>query len=95
MYTLKPLPFLYQDLEPYIDTHILGLHHNKHERNYLNNLNKLLIKNNFSFSYPPEEIYKKMESFNIEDRNDILFNLGGVVNHDLYWKSIDIHDKKK
>lgn len=33
MYQLQELPFLYQDLEPYIDTHTMGLHHNKHEMN--------------------------------------------------------------
>ena len=47
MYKLKPLPFLYQDLEPYIDTHTMGLHYNKHEKAYLNNLNNLLNKNNY------------------------------------------------
>ena len=47
MYILPKLPYLYQDLEPFIDTHTLGLHKNKHQRNYLNKLNELLIKNNF------------------------------------------------
>lgn len=95
MYTLKPLPFLYQDLEPYIDTHTIGLHHNKHEQNYLNQLNKILEKNNFSFSYPIEGIYKNLDRFNETDKNDILFNLGGVVNHELYWQSINPKDKEK
>ena len=44
MYKLKELPFSYQDLEPFIDTHTIGLHYHKHEQNYLNNLNKILIK---------------------------------------------------
>ena len=30
MYTLPNLPYNYQDLEPYIDTHTLGLHYNIH-----------------------------------------------------------------
>ena len=37
MYTLDNLPYSYEDLEPYIDTHTLGLHKNKHQQNYLNN----------------------------------------------------------
>lgn len=47
MYKLPNLPYLYQDLEPYIDTHTMGLHYNKHEKAYLNNLNNLLNKNNY------------------------------------------------
>ena len=35
MYELAPLPYLYQDLEPYIDTHTMGLHYLKHQKNYL------------------------------------------------------------
>ena len=34
MYKLPELPYLYQDLEPFIDTHTMGLHYHKHEQNY-------------------------------------------------------------
>lgn len=95
MYELNPLPFLYQDLEPFIDTHTMGLHYNKHQKNYLNKLNDLLKKNNFDFSYPIEEIYNHLNIFKKEDINDILFNLGGVVNHNLYWQSINPQNKEK
>lgn len=94
MYKLKPLPFLCQDLEPYIDTHTQGLHYNKHQRNYLNKLNELLEKNNYSFSYSEEDLYKHLNEFKLKDQNDIIFNLGGVVNHDIYWKSINPHNKE-
>jgi len=50
MYELPTLPYLYQDLEPYIDTHTMSLHYDKHQRNYLKQLNKLLIKNNYNLS---------------------------------------------
>ncbi len=94
MYTLKALPFLYQDLEPYIDTHTIGLHHNKHEQNYVNHLNKLFVKNHFTFSYPIEEVYKHLNEFEKEDQNDVLFNLGGIVNHEIYWQSINPKNKE-
>lgn len=95
MYTLKPLPFNYQDLEPYIDTHTMGLHYNKHQKNYLKNLNELLQKNNFNFSYPIEDLYKHLNEFNSKDLRNIIFNLGGVVNHNLYWNSISPKNKEK
>ena len=89
MYKLNSLPYLYQDLEPYIDTHTLGLHHNKHEKSYLNNLNNLLIKNNYDFKYNLNELIYHINEFNKEDHENILFNLGGVLNHNLYWKSMN------
>ncbi len=73
----------------------MGLHYNKHQKNYLNKLNDLLKKNNFDFSYPIEEIYNHLNIFKKEDINDILFNLGGVVNHNLYWQSINPQNKEK
>lgn len=88
MYKLNKLPYDYDELEPYIDTHTLGLHYNKHQQNYLNKLNKILIKNNYDFKYSLEELSNHIMDFNILDREDILFNLGGVVNHNLYFSSM-------
>ena len=47
MYKLNKLSYEYDALEPYIDTHTFGLHHNKHQQNYINKLNELLVKNEF------------------------------------------------
>ena len=88
MYKLNKLPYEYDALEPYIDTHTLGLHHNKHQKNYLNKLNELLIKNNYDFKYSLEELSKHINEFDESDRKDILFNLGGVINHNIYFNSI-------
>ena len=88
MYELAPLPYLYQDLEPYVDTHTMGLHYLKHQKNYLDKLNSLLRKNHYDYRYKIEEIIYHIQEFPMQDQTDILFNLGGVLNHDLYWKSI-------
>ena len=95
MYNLKTLPFNYRDLEPYIDTHTVGLHHNKHHKNYLKNLNNLLTKNNYNFSYPIEDLYYHLDEIKDSDKNDVLFNWGGVINHDLYWQSINPNNKEE
>jgi len=89
LYTLKKLNYLYQDLEPYIDTHTLGLHYNKHYRGYLDKLNGLLLKNHYNFQYPISELYFYLNQFPYEDRQDIVFNLGGVLNHELYFDSLN------
>lgn len=88
MYKLPKLPYLYQDLEPFIDTHTMGLHLKKHQKNYLNNLNKLLKKNNYQYQYSLTELLYHLNEFPLNDQEDILFNLGGVLNHNLYFKSI-------
>ena len=89
MYKLPPLPYLYQDLEPYIDTHTIGLHYNKHEQNYLNQLNNILIKNNYDYRYSLSELLYHFNEFPEVDRENILFNLGGILNHNLYFKSMN------
>lgn len=95
MYQLPILPYKFQDFEPYIDTHTMGLHYHKHQQTYLNNLNKLLQKSNYSYNYTEEELINHLNNFSPTDKEDILFNLGGVINHNLYWKSINptIHQK--
>lgn len=86
MYTLFDLPYSYQDLEPFIDIHTMGLHYLKHTLGYLNKLNELLIKENYDFRYNLEELIYHISEFSSKD--DILFNLGGVLNHNLYFYSM-------
>lgn len=88
MYKINDLPYDYDALEPFIDTHTLGLHYNKHQKNYLKKLNELLIKNDYNFNYSIEELPKYVSMFNDDDIENILFNLGGIINHNLYFDSI-------
>ena len=60
----------------------------KHQKKYLDNLNKLLKKNNYDFKYSLEELSKNIDDFKKEDREDISFNLGGVINHNIYFSSM-------
>lgn len=93
MYQLESLNYLYQDIEPYIDTHTMALHYNKHAKKYLSNLNQLLLKNNFDFSIGLEELARNIDNYDFKDKEDILFNLGGVLNHDLYFKCMSVNRK--
>ncbi len=88
MYKLDPLPYDYSDLETFIDTKTLGLHHKKHQQTYLNKLNALLQKNNYMYNYSLVELLQHINEFNENDRENILFNLGGVINHNIYFRSI-------
>lgn len=84
-FELKPLPYAYDALEPYIDKETMMLHHDKHEKAYVDNLNKAISK------YP--ELYKKgldgilrdLNSIPQDVRETIKNNAGGVYNHDFFW----------
>ncbi len=88
MYKKEELNYLYEKLEPYIKTNSLAIHYNKHYLNYLNKLNDLLNKNNFKYNISLEELVLNINSFPAKDREDILFNLGGVLNHNLFFKCL-------
>lgn len=88
MYQLPTLSYSYQELEPFVDTHTMGLHYHKHEKNYLNQLNDLLGKNNYDYRYSLGELLYHINEFPEVDQANILYNLGGVLNHNLYWKSM-------
>jgi len=74
----------YTSLEPYIDDRTLDIHYNKHYQKYLDNLNKLLKEENYNFS-SIYDLIENIDKINLNDRGEILFNLGGVVNHSLYF----------
>lgn len=74
----------YDSLEPYLDDKTLDIHYNKHYQKYLDNLNKLMDKGGYSFM-PFTLIAKNIDMINLNDRGEILFNLGSVINHSLYF----------
>lgn len=83
----------YTSLEPYIDNKTLDLHYNTHYKGYTDNLNKYLKKHNYNYEYDPIYLAKNIDILSMEDRDEILFNLGGYLNHSLYFYILT--DKKK
>lgn len=84
MYNVINLPYPYYALEPIIDEKTVNIHYNKHHKKYMENLNKLT-----NYIMPLEEIPKRINEFPIKDRGDILYNAGGILNHNLYWQSLN------
>lgn len=85
----------YNSLMPYIDDKTLDLHYNTHYNNYVNKLNELLVKNNYDYIYSMEELVDRIDMFNLEDRGELLFNLGGSLNHELYFYTMSPNRKNK
>ncbi len=76
----------YEAYEPYISSYTMNIHYNKHYKKYLDNLNNLLSK--YDYEYSKEELVKNIAIFPIAERDDILFNLGGVLNHELFFNNL-------
>lgn len=89
----KRITLDYKSLEPYIDDRTLDLHYNIHYRNYTDKLNKYLKDINYNYKYSAEYLAKNINILPMENRDEILFNLGGYLNHSLYFYNLT--DKKK
>ena len=82
-FTLPPLPYAYDALEPHIDKMTMEIHHTKHHQAYVNNLNKALMELGKKDSHGSlEEICKTASTFNTAVSN----NAGGHFNHSMFWK---------
>ncbi len=88
MYKPITLKYPYSALEPFLNERIIDIHYNKHYLSYLNKLNKLLTDNNYKYNYPKEYLIDNINIFPMAVRGDILYNLGGVLNHELYFNSM-------
>ena len=88
MYQPYILKYNYNALEPHISKITLETHYNSHYLKYLGKLNEILVKNNFKFQYPVKDLFENIDVFPIKDRDDILYNAGGVINHELYFDSM-------
>ncbi len=95
MYELERLPYEYDSLEPFIDTHTLGLHKEKHQASYLYKLNMLLLENNYDYKESLEQLAKNIKTYHFSNKEDILYNLGGVINHNIYFNSMNSKDKRQ
>lgn len=87
MYDAMPLPYGYNDLEPDIDREVMHYHYDKHYLNYLRKLNETL-ENSSGIKHKLEDIPKYIGDYPLKDRGDILYNAGGVLNHNLYFLSM-------
>jgi Fe-Mn family superoxide dismutase len=85
-YTLPPLPYPYEGLEPHIDTLTMQVHHDKHHKAYVDNANKLLADQPELAKLSPDELLKSLSKAPEAIRTGLRNNVGGHVNHSLFWQ---------
>lgn len=84
-FTLPPLGYGYDALEPHIDTATMKVHHTGHHQAYVTALNKLTDKVPELKSKPIEEILADLTVVPEESRTGVRNNLGGHFNHTFFW----------
>lgn len=84
-FTVKPLPYSYDALEPYISKEIMTLHHDKHYQTYVDNLNKALENHNEYKGYSLEKLLKNLDSLPKEISTAVRNNGGGAYNHGFFF----------
>jgi len=80
-YSLPPLPYAYNALEPHIAAQIMELHHSKHHQTYITNLNAALKSQQ-------EAIQTSDIPTQVSLQPGIKFNAGGHINHSLFWQNL-------
>lgn len=80
-YSLPELTYDYAALEPHISGKIMQLHHDKHHQAYVTGANTAL-----------EQLAEARDAENLAAVNklekDLAFNLGGHVNHTIFWNNL-------
>ena len=81
-FTLPPLPYAYDALEPAIDKETMTFHHDKHHQAYVDNLNKAVDADAALQGKSLEELFASISTAPKAVRN----NGGGHWNHALFWE---------
>jgi len=85
-FTLPPLPYAPDALEPHIDKQTMEIHHGKHHNAYVTNLNAALEKAPELQSKSIEDLLKGINSVPEAIRTAVRNNGGGHLNHTMFWQ---------
>jgi Fe-Mn family superoxide dismutase len=91
-FTLPPLPYAPDALEPHIDKLTMEIHHGKHHNAYVTNLNKALESAPALAGKTIEELLANNCAIVPENiRTAVRNNGGGHINHSMFWKIMGPH----
>lgn len=87
-YKLPELDYAYDALEPHIDAKTMEIHHTKHHQAYINNALAAMENHPELKEKDPVELLKDINSVPEGIRTALRNNVGGHVNHSLFWKTL-------
>ena len=83
---LPPLPYPKEALEPHIDALTMEIHHDRHHKAYVDNLNKAIAGNAALEAKSLEALIGDLASVPDNIRGPVRNNGGGHWNHSFFWK---------
>jgi Fe-Mn family superoxide dismutase len=86
-YSVPPLPYAYDALEPHIDKLTMEIHHDKHHQAYVDKANAALAGTALE-SASVEDVLKDLSQVPEDKRGAVRNNGGGHYNHSLFWESM-------
>ena len=87
-YALPALPYPYDALEPHIDALTMQIHHDKHHKAYVDNLNKALTGHADLAAKPVEQLIADLTAVPEPIRTAVRNQGGGHANHTFFWTSL-------
>lgn len=90
MYTLSPLPYAYDALEPHIDEATMRVHHDKHHQAYLDKFNAALEAHPELATDKAEAVLWNLAETVIPEatKTALKNNGGGYVHHNIFWETM-------
>lgn len=85
-FTLPPLSYAHDALEPHIDAATMQIHHDKHHAAYVTNLNKAVAEFPELGKQRVEDLVKNLGAVPEKVRTAVRNQGGGHYNHTLFWQ---------
>jgi Fe-Mn family superoxide dismutase len=85
-FTLPNLPYPSNALEPHIDAQTMEIHHGKHHKAYVDNLNKALEGQSNLASKSISQLLREINQVPENIRQAVINNGGGHANHSMFWE---------
>ena len=86
-FTLPDLPYAFDALEPHIDAKTMEIHHDRHHKTYVDNLNAALEKHpDFKAGDDIEALMRRFDEVPEDIKTAVRNNGGGHANHSLFWQ---------
>ena len=87
-FTLPPLGYAFDALEPVIDAKTMEIHHDKHHKAYVDKLNEAVAKAPELAGKTVEELLKALAAAPEAVRAAVRNHAGGHYNHSLFWQHL-------
>ncbi|KAF2768807.1 superoxide dismutase [Teratosphaeria nubilosa] len=86
-YTLPPLGYSYDALEPHFDKETMEIHYTRHHQTYVNTLNAALEGNTLA-TLAVDDLITKLDQVPDDKKAVVRNHGGGHANHSFFWKNL-------